>query len=533
MSGVHKVTRSVLFAGDAESPPRHEQDSYAQFLQMLKHSSAKPLVAKAHQFVQNFEGNLPRDQAADKIHRFLSRAEEWMLSEAVVFAAEADEEGRANATEGLEKFLLSRLYPKIFATDTADRAADARLKRQLIGLSWVELCHLGVPPVDPSLLPRGVSELRSIDQYKAPRDKLVCILNACRVITDILKLTRRGQSGLQGKRPLSADDFLPLLIYLLVRANPPRLHSNAEYIATFRHPSRLTGEDAYFVTTLLSAKEFLVTARPDAFEVTLDEFNERFAAAVGKDDLVSEAGPGYPLQLVPATLAATPENGNAARGAAVVDDAERTLFSRSAVALWQIPHSALATGHRATEWTTRVFEGACTLAYKSQVMSLRVAEASTGRVMAHCDMPANESYTKYVQPTLDSSRHFVLKVSNGEQHTSVGLELFSDADSAELGKSLAAFELGTEEKHAESLPKSGSLAGLWGGVTASLPSLGLSAAVSAAASAAAATGAAAATAVAAAPSALRPTVSADEASLQTATPAASGTADAEDDGSSL
>merc|ERR1719507_1748970 len=324
-------------SGESECTP----DSYARFLQMLKHSSAKPLVAKAQQFVQNFDGNLPREQAAEKIHRFLSRAEEWMLSEAVVFAAEADEEGKANATEGLEKFLLSRLYPKVFATDSADRAADARLKRQLVGLSWVELSHLGVPPVDPSLLPRGVSELRNIDQYKAPRDKLVCILNACRVITDILRRTRRGQSGLQGKRPLSADDFLPLLIFLLIRANPPRLHSNAEYIATFRHPSRLTGEDAYFVTTLLSAKEFLVSARPDAFEVSLDEFNERFAAAVGKDDLVSQAGPGpdSPPQPVPAPLAATPENSNAAQGVAAVEDAERTLFSRSSVAIWQIPSS--------------------------------------------------------------------------------------------------------------------------------------------------------------------------------------------------
>jgi len=472
-------------SGEMEAPPRQEQDSYTRFLQMLKHSSAKPLVAKAHQFVQIFEGNLPRDQAAEKIHRFLSRAEEWMLSEAVVFAAEADEEGRTNATEGLEKFLLSRLYPKVFATDSADRAADVRLRRQLIGLSWIELSHLGVPPVDASLLPRGVSELRSIDQYKAPRDKLVCILNACRVITDILKLTRRGQSGLQGKRPLSADDFLPLLIYLLIRANPPRLHSNAEYIATFRHPSRLNGEDAYFVTTLLSAKEFLVSARPDAFEISLDEFNERFAAAVGKDDLVSEAGngPGSRPQQVPAPLAAAPENSNAARGAAAVEDSERTLFSRDSVALWQIPPSALETGHSSAEWTTRVFEGACTLICKSQALSLRVAEASTGRLMTHCHVPANQSYTKYVQSTLDSSRHFVLKVTNGERHAFVGLELFSDADSAELRKCLATFEPGTEEKHAESLldevatgssvSKSGSLAGLWSGVTASLPSLGL------------------------------------------------------------
>ena len=56
----------------------------------------------------------------------------------------------------------------------------------------------------------------------------------------------------QFKQP-GADDLLPSLIYAVLRANPANLHSNIEFIASFRSPSRLTSETRYFFTFLTSA----------------------------------------------------------------------------------------------------------------------------------------------------------------------------------------------------------------------------------------------------------------------------------------
>lgn len=53
--------------------------------------------------------------------------------------------------------------------------------------------------------------------------------------------------------PAGADDFLPVLIYVVIHANPPQLASNLEYIQRFRMHSRMVSESAYFFTQLVSA----------------------------------------------------------------------------------------------------------------------------------------------------------------------------------------------------------------------------------------------------------------------------------------
>ncbi|CAK0808019.1 unnamed protein product [Prorocentrum cordatum] len=92
-----------------------EKSAYGRFCEKLRHPSAKPVVHRMHQFVTEFAAGRPTSEAAEEIHRFQDRAAAWMLSKAVVFAADADEEGTREAEEGLEKFLLCRLYPKLFA----------------------------------------------------------------------------------------------------------------------------------------------------------------------------------------------------------------------------------------------------------------------------------------------------------------------------------------------------------------------------------------------------------------------------------
>ena len=70
----------------------------------------------------------------------------------------------------------------------------------------------------------------------------------------ILWLTMRNEKGLlrNAKRvDTSADAFIPLLIYVVLRANPPHLVSNVQYILRFRNQDKLAGEAGYYLSSLV------------------------------------------------------------------------------------------------------------------------------------------------------------------------------------------------------------------------------------------------------------------------------------------
>lgn len=54
----------------------------------------------------------------------------------------------------------------------------------------------------------------------------------------------------------AADDFMPALVYVLIRANPPGLLSTVQYVNNF-YGNRLAGEESYWWTQFASAIEYI------------------------------------------------------------------------------------------------------------------------------------------------------------------------------------------------------------------------------------------------------------------------------------
>lgn len=84
---------------------------------------------------------------------------------------------------------------------------------------------------------------------QCPGDMVSRVVRCCDIIFALLDQGRRSERRNAGQslppwRPdidpaNTADDFLPVLIYVVLRANVPRLHSMCEYVQAFHSPVAL------------------------------------------------------------------------------------------------------------------------------------------------------------------------------------------------------------------------------------------------------------------------------------------------------
>ena len=118
----------------------------------------------------------------------------------------------------------------------------------------------------PKSLRLASVELEKMNTYKAPRDKMNCVLNACRIISNAVMRFSGG-----------ADAFIPSLIYSLAHANVQNLWKNIKYIERFRLRDRLEqGEAAYFFINVESGARFLGTCGKEQLNIFSDEKDALF-----------------------------------------------------------------------------------------------------------------------------------------------------------------------------------------------------------------------------------------------------------------
>ncbi|EED24308.1 guanine nucleotide exchange factor Vps9, putative [Talaromyces stipitatus ATCC 10500] len=268
-------------------PPEPEPDQpfdFHRFLEQLRHRTADPVAKFLRSFLTEFGKKqwLVHEQVKiisdflAFITNKMAQCEVWRN----VSDAEFD-----NAKEGMEKLVMNRLYSQTFSPaipppPSVPRSASRNKRRELERIhgpgrrgqhqedverdeilaqkiriySWIRPEHLDIPSLGNNgrrFINLAQQELTKMKGYRAPRDKVICILNCCKVIFGLLKHSKNPDT--------SADSFVPILIYVVLKANPEHLISNVQYILRFRNQDKLGGEAGYYLSSLVSINRSCIT----------------------------------------------------------------------------------------------------------------------------------------------------------------------------------------------------------------------------------------------------------------------------------
>ncbi|CAL9114196.1 unnamed protein product [Musa textilis] len=251
--------------------------TWHDFLERMRHPSASDFVKSIKSFIISFSNKAPdpeKDSAA--VQEFLANMEGAFRTH-TLWAGSSEEE-LESAGEGLEKYIMTKLFNHVFASVQEDANGDEELSEKMALLQqfvWPENLDVKKAFQNETSWLLAQKELQKINMYKAPRDKLVCILNCCKVINNLLL----NASITSNENPPGADEFLPVLIYVTIKANPPQLHSNLLYIQRYRRQSRLVSEAAYFFTNILSAESFIWSIDAQALSMEEAEFQRKMQCA--------------------------------------------------------------------------------------------------------------------------------------------------------------------------------------------------------------------------------------------------------------
>ncbi|XP_019754627.1 rab5 GDP/GTP exchange factor isoform X1 [Dendroctonus ponderosae] len=219
----------------------------------------------------------PIDELAEMAQKYYNWYNGRINSHAVY--AEVDPEVKTDLEGLFEKHSMVTLYTWLFCPSfTNDEEKDLSIQDRIRKLTWVNAHHLDCCISETSLEVRdlvytAITDLLGMDSVNAPQEKLQCVVKCCRSVVEVLQHCQGG--------PVSADEFLPALIFVVLKANPARLKSNILYVTRFCKDSKLMqGEAGYYFTNLCCAVSFIENLTAESLNMTEKEFEDYMTGKV-------------------------------------------------------------------------------------------------------------------------------------------------------------------------------------------------------------------------------------------------------------
>ncbi|XP_077869325.1 rab5 GDP/GTP exchange factor-like [Saccoglossus kowalevskii] len=252
---------------------------FIEFLNTLRKPAAQDITKQCKALIDRLQDQyeLSVEEQSDIVQDFYQNMGERLQTHSAFKGASAEQ--YETMMEHMEKYMITRLYKILFCPPTCDdEQKDLAIQNRIRRLHWIsaEMLDADIDSTKPSVIDyieKAQTDIIEMNSGRSPIDKLLCIVRCSKNIFQVLNISR-GQ-------PASADDFLPVLIYIVLKANPPQLHSNIQYITRFANPNKLNqGEVGYYFTNLCCAVTFIENLDAQSLSMSQEEYDSYMSGEV-------------------------------------------------------------------------------------------------------------------------------------------------------------------------------------------------------------------------------------------------------------
>jgi hypothetical protein len=139
-------------------------------------------------------------------------------------------------------------------------SSEAALRSNILKITHQPQSFFGIPvsQISPSGWEAVVVLMRDIRSRTLPHDRLEALLLTAKEIP--LHFQREHTSSVEDNVTLGADDFLPIFIYIIARAQIPDMLALSEELQALCDPDKRMSETGYYLATLEASLQHIIEA---------------------------------------------------------------------------------------------------------------------------------------------------------------------------------------------------------------------------------------------------------------------------------
>ena len=139
-------------------------------------------------------------------------------------------------------------------------SSEAALRSNILKITHQPQSFFGIPvsQISPSGWEAVVVLMRDIRSRTLPHDRLEALLLTAKEIP--LHFQREHASSVEDNVTLGADDFLPIFIYIIARAQIPDMLALSEELQALCDPDKRMSETGYYLATLEASLQHIIEA---------------------------------------------------------------------------------------------------------------------------------------------------------------------------------------------------------------------------------------------------------------------------------